>query len=133
MKKNRTEIIEYINSLKGYEGYVQFSHRKLNIEKDVFKDKDPSIKDESGFVYEAHFCNASESIMIRQINNQWFVSVTDISTIPNEDTQTYKAVGNYMIKTAQVWESEVDNLCENMKVKKLQKVVFAGFEKGESK
>jgi CRISPR type III-associated protein (TIGR04423 family) len=34
---------------------------------------------------------------------------------------------------AQIWREEPDELCEGMSVKKLQKVVFAGFEekKGE--
>ena len=45
MKKNRNEIVEYINTLKGYEGYVQFSHRPIEIEKDVFEGRDPKIED----------------------------------------------------------------------------------------
>ena len=31
---------------------------------------------------------------------------------------------------AQIWEEVEDKECENMKVKKLKKVVFAGFENG---
>ena len=34
---------------------------------------------------------------------------------------------------AQIWATQSDALCEGMEVKKLSKVVFAGFEKGESK
>lgn len=133
MSKSRTEIIDYINGLKGYEGYVQFSHRKLDMDKDIFKGKDPSVQDESGFVYEAHFCNGVESIIIRQLNSKWYVSTVDISAVAQEDTQIYEAIGNYKVKMAQVWEPKADSLCENMEVKKLQKVVFAGFEKGGSK
>jgi hypothetical protein len=33
MKKSHTEIIEYINALKGYQGYVQFSDRRIE---DIF-------------------------------------------------------------------------------------------------
>jgi hypothetical protein len=41
MRKNRTEVIEYINGLKEYEGYVQFSHRAIDLDKDIF----PKVED----------------------------------------------------------------------------------------
>jgi len=128
MKKNRIEIIEYINTLTGYEGYVQFSHRPIDIEKDVFIRKDAKIEDEAGFVYEAHFTNEKESIAVRQINDVWLVSSTNIE---NVETETFHALGDLKVKMAQVWGNESDVLCENMNVMKLQKVVFAGFAKGE--
>jgi CRISPR type III-associated protein (TIGR04423 family) len=34
---------------------------------------------------------------------------------------------------AQVWDEVIDPLCGDMKVKKLKKVVFTGFVKGEAK
>lgn len=133
MKKNRVEIIEYINGLKGYEGYVQFSHRAINLEIDVFIGKDPKVEDEKGFIYEAHFCNGVESIMIRQVNADWMVSKTDIS---KAELETFHGIDNLKVKMAQIWKSEADDLCEGMEVMKLEKVVFAGFEiaklKGES-
>jgi len=131
MKKNREEIVEYINTLKGYEGYVQFSHRPIDMGKDVFIDKDPSIEDENGFVYEAHFANGKESISVHQINDGWLVSKTNIE---NVETEIYKAIDTLKVKTAQIWGKERDALCENMEVMNLKKVVFAGFleKKGES-
>lgn len=130
--KNKNEVIEYINALKGYEGYTQFSHRPIDVTKDIFeKGKVIEVKDEEGFIYEAHFCNAEESISIRQLNDSWLVSTTDISDIPKEDIQTYHSI-NGIVKMAQVWEAREDELCEGMRVKKLRKVVFAGFVGGEA-
>jgi CRISPR type III-associated protein (TIGR04423 family) len=131
MKKNREEIIKYINNLKGYQGYVQFSHRPINKIKDIFIDKNPNIEDESGFIYEAHFFNGKASITIKQVNNSWLVD--EVTNTPLDDTQTYLSDikdFDYKIKMAQIWESKPDNLCEDMEVMKLQKVVFVGFKNG---
>lgn len=128
--KSKKEVVEYINTLQGYEGYVQFSHRPIE-EKDLFHNgKKVEIDDESGFVYEAHFWNESEkkSIAIKQINDVWLVDETDISSIADEDTQIYHASHGLKVRMAQVWEEENDPLCENMPVRKLKRVVFAGFE-----
>jgi len=135
MKKNKEEIIEYINTLKNYQGYVQFSHRPINKEKDIFITTDPKVKNEEGFIYEAHFCNAKESISIKQINDSWLVSETNTSNIPDEDKQTYMSdIEKFPnIIMAQIWKEEKDELCEGMKVKKLKAVVFAGFKKGDLK
>ena len=141
MKKSRTEIIEYINSLKNYEGYVQFSDTPLR-ECDVFEGyQDIKLTPTKGFVYESHFSNGKESIMIRQQNAEWVVSETDISKVENEDINLYalektshlKGVKSKWVKMAQIWEAKEDELCNGMDVMKLQKVVFVGFEKGESK
>lgn len=126
MKKKQTEIIEYINSLKGHQGYIQYSDRPIQ---DIWTSESNIVcKPEKGFVYEAHFCNGTNSISIKQINDSWFIDETNISDIPKEDIETYHAIGGRKVKMAQVWLEEVDELCENMKVKKLKKVVFAGFE-----
>ena len=130
MKKNKIEIIEYINSLRGYEGYVQFSNRPIE---NIWTQKsDISVDAKDGFVYEAHFSNEVESISIKQVNDTWFVSQTDISNIKEEDTEIFHAL-EQNVKMAQIWEEVPDHLCEDMVVKKLQKVLFAGFVKGESK
>jgi len=134
--KTMEEVIEFINSLDGYSGYVQFSHRPIDKIKDIFIDKNPKINNENGFIYEAHFCNGKESISIKQINNEFLLSRSDISNIKEDDIQIYIsdiAGFDYKIKMAQIWKSELDELCDSMKVMKLQKVVFAGFEKGENK
>jgi len=125
MKKNKTEILEYINSLKGYEGYVQFSNRPIE---DIWTQKsDISVDAKGGFVYEAHFSNGVESISIKQVNDTWFVSQTDISNINKEELDVVHAL-TQNIKIAQIWEEKDDEFCEGMKVKKLQKVTFVGFE-----
>lgn len=126
MKKNRKEIIEFINSLKGYEGYVQFSNRPIE---DVWQmPSDIFVEEREGFVYEAHFCNTQESLSIKQINNAWFVSKTALENISPKDINTYKSKFG-AIDMAQIWEDEADEYCEDMHVKKLKKVVFAGFKK----
>lgn len=132
--KTKQEVINYINSLDGYKGYVQFAHRPIDKDKDLFYDgKKVKVDDESGFIYEAHFCNGTNSIQIRQINNEWKISQTDISNVQHEDTQVYISdiTGCSNIRMAQIWEEKEDKYCENMKVKKLSKVVFAEFEKGD--
>ena len=130
MKKNKTEILEYINSLRGYEGYVQFSDRPIE---DIWTQKsDISVDAKGGFVYEAHFSNGVESISIKQINSSWLVSTTDISNIKEENTEIFYALEKN-VKMAQIWDKITDPLCEDMKVEKLQKVLFAGFVKGEAK
>ena len=131
----KQKVIEYINNLQNYQGYVQFSHRRIDKTKDIFVETNPKITDEEGFIYEAHFYNEKEkkSISIRQINDKWFISKTDISNIDETNIQEYLTdikEFNYKVKMVQIWEKENDPLCENMKVKKLKKVVFAGF-KGE--
>ena len=137
MKKTKEKIIEYINSLKGYQGYVQFSDRRI---KDIFETfSDIKVDAKDGFVYEAHFYNGKDSITIKQINNYWLVDET--KDTPLADTQTYMAINNLKVKMAQIWKEVEDMLCElekddsdkttkGMQVKKLKKVVFAGFENG---
>jgi len=130
MKKDKTEILKYINSLRGYEGYVQFSNRPIE---DIWTQKsDISVDAKDGFVYEAHFSNGVESISIKQVNATWLVCVTEIANIKEEDTEIFHALEKN-VKMAQIWEEVADPLCEDMKVKKLQKVLFAGFVKGEAK
>jgi CRISPR type III-associated protein (TIGR04423 family) len=129
----KQKVIEYINNLQNYQGYVQFSHRPIDKSKDIFLDNNPQIEDEKGFIYEAHFCNNKESISIRQINDSWFISKTDISNIDKNDIQEFITdvkEFNYKVKMAQIREEVEDESCENMPVKKLKKVVFAGFVDG---
>ena len=130
MKYDKKEIVEYINSLKGYEGYVQFSDRP--IENIWSQASDISIEQKEGFVYEAHFCNSVESISIKQLNAEWYVSKTPLSEIDDAETdiKTFFAFEKN-VKMAQIWKEEPDTLCEGMMVKKLKKVVFTGFVGGE--
>jgi len=123
-----TEVIEYINSLKDYQGYVQFSDRPIE---DIYTTPSSiSVDAKGGFIYEAHFCNDVESITIKQINDAWIGSNTNIKDIKDEDMTTYFAYEKN-VKMAQIWQEESDDMCEGMLVKKLKKVVFAGFVGGE--
>jgi len=131
MTKN--ELKEYLEKLQGYNGYIQYSNRPINKDRDIFLNQNLKVEDEDGFIYEAHFCNGKESISIKQINQHWLVNKTDVSNIDKNDIQSYKSDiqdWNYNIKMAQIWEDIEDSLCENMRVKKLKKVVFMGFENG---
>lgn len=126
MKKNETEIIEYINTLKGYEGYIQMSNAPI---KDIWTTPSTiTFSPQSGFIYEAHFFNGKDSISIRQINDAWYVDET--KDVPLTDTRIYFAKQSLKVRMAQIWEEDNDLLCENMPVLKLKKVVFAGFENG---
>ena len=131
-KMNLEEVINYINSLKGYQGYVQFSDRKIDIDKDVFIDKAPKVETEKGFIYEAHFCNKQTSILIRQFNENFLVVETDVRDIEQNDIDIFKAIGNLKVEIAQIWHEVEDEDFDEFKVRKLKNVVFYGF-KGDEK
>ena len=131
---SKTKVIQEINKLDGYQGYVQFSHRPIDKDRDIFLLSSPKVEDESGFVYEAHFYNPKEniSISIKQINDGWVLNKDE--DIPLSDKQTYLSDikdFDYNISMAQIWQEEEDKFCEGMRVKKLKKQLFAGFEKGD--
>ena len=130
MRLNRDEVIDYINNLKGFRGYVQFSHRPLDLAKDIFTDNDPKVDNEIGFIYEAHFANENEYITIKQSNNSWAV---DRGSLKNIEIQKFYGIAGNKVKMEQIWQEESDELCEDMLVKKLKKVVFAGFAQGDEK
>ena len=130
MRLNRDEVIDYINNLKGFRGYVQFSHRPLDLAKDIFTDNDPKVDNENGFVYEAHFANENEYITIKQSNNGWTV---DRGSLKNIEIEEYYGIAGNKVKMEQIWQEDSDELCEDMIVKKLKKVVFAGFVEGDEK
>ena len=130
MRLNRDEVIDYINNLKGFRGYVQFSHRPLDLVKDIFTDNDPKVDNENGFVYEAHFANENEYITIKQSNNGWTV---DRGSLKNIEIEEYYGIAGNKVKMEQIWQEDSDELCEDMIVKKLKKVVFAGFVEGDEK
>ena len=130
MRLNRDEVIDYINNLKGFRGYVQFSHRPLDLAKDIFTDNDPKVDNENGFVYEAHFANENEYITIKQSNSCWTV---DRGSLKNIEIEEYYGIAGNKVKMEQIWQEDSDELCEDMIVKKLKKVVFAGFVEGDEK
>ncbi len=126
----RQEITEYINSLENVEGYVQFSHRPLDSQKDIWENNTPKSVDEEeeGFIVEAHFFDSTNSITIYRHNEFWYVDEVNISDINGDDMQKYMTKYGRYVKMAQIWEPEKDKYCEDMEVLKLKKVVFAGFE-----
>lgn len=122
--KNQDDVLKYVNGLKGYQGYVQFSNRPL---KDIWRAySDIFIEANGGFIVEAHFFNGKDSIAIRQINDYWAIDET--KNIPLDDVQKFLTSHKVVVKMAQIWADEEDGCCESMKVQKLKKVVFAGFE-----
>jgi len=128
MKLSREQLADFIHNLDGYEGYIQYSHRAIQSDSDIFyDDKKIRIQEGNGFIYEAHFCNGVDSIAIKQVNALWFVTKTDITLIEKKDITSYHAK-HKNVKMAQVWEIQIDEFCNNMKVQKLKDVVFAGFE-----
>ena len=127
MKKNKMEIIKYINNLKGYQGYVQFSDTKIR-DCDIFKEfQDIKLTLTNGFIYEAHFYNGNDSISIKQINDNFYIN--EEFNVNIDDIQIYISdiTDCPSIKMAQIWEEKLDELCENMKVLSLKKVIFVGF------
>ena len=130
MKKTKEEIVEYINNLAGYQGYIQYSNRPIDKKTDIFIKDDPKVELNGGFIYEAHFCNGNQSISIKQLNDSWYIDETDILNIPSSDIENFITdIENFpKVKMAQIWEKKKDELCEDMEVMKLKKVVFVGFE-----
>nr|WP_315046101.1 TIGR04423 family type III CRISPR-associated protein [uncultured Campylobacter sp.] len=157
MKKNRDEILKYVNeNLKGYEGYIQLIGEKID-EKHLFLagERTPSLGEDE-LIYEAHFFDekSKKSVSIRQINDAWFVDETELgganlypkknpdikefhSKFKPEFSAKFKEV---KIKMAQIWQDEKDEFCEvpqdngtleGLPVLKLQKIVFVGFAKNE--
>ena len=146
MKKNRDEILKYVNeNLRDYEGYIQLMGEKID-EKHLFLagERTPSLgKDE--LIYEAHFFDekSKKSVSIRQINDAWFIDETELNKVVLEESDIktfYPKFGNFKIKMAQIWQDEKDEFCEvpqdngtleGLPVLKLQKIVFVGFAKNE--
>lgn len=132
MRKTKDEILNYIKSLDGYEGYIQKLGSKIS-EGDIFFKRGINVNlQPNEYIYEAHFFskNENKSILIRQINDSWIVDEVDLSKInlKNEDNlQEFWSKFGLKIKMAQIWEEENDELCEGLPVFKLKKAVFAGF------
>ncbi|WP_170020707.1 TIGR04423 family type III CRISPR-associated protein [Campylobacter sp. RM16190] len=132
MRKNKDEILSYIKSLDGYEGYIQRLGSKISQDDIFFKRNIDVNLQPNEYIYEAHFFskNENKSILIRQINNSWIVDEVDLSKInleTEDNLQEFWSKFGPKIKMAQIWKKENDELCEGLPVFKLKKVVFAGF------
>lgn len=138
----QSTLLQSLNSLKGYQGYVQFSHRPID-NGDIFLDTEIDIKmpeQTDAFLYEAHFYSKDEkrSISIRYINGAYYKDETDLCNkelkvtkekyLPNM-THMQTKLDNHYVAMAQIWQKEDDEYCCGFKTQKLKKVVFAGFKK----
>ena len=122
--ESNDKVIEYLNSLKGFEGFVRYSHRPIK-SGDIFK-KEVEVKKEDGFILEAFFCNGKKSIEIKQINDKWLLAEFDLpQKIENEDMDVFESKVARRVKMLQLWEEEEE---DGFLVKKLKNVVFFGFE-----
>lgn len=128
--KKKEDVIAYINEhLQGYDGYVQFSNRPIDIARDVFINASVQVRDEKeSFISEAHFSNGKESVAIRQMNATWRLSTTDID---NVEVETFYAIADLKVKMAHIWKLKKDEHCLGMDVLTIDKVVFAGFTGGD--
>ncbi len=125
----KEDVIAYINEhFQGYEGYVQFSDRPIDIGIDVFMKNTVKVTNEKGFISEAHFSNGKESVAIRQMNATWRLSTTDIT---KAEVETFYAIADLKVKMAHIWKLKEDEHCLGMDVLNIDKVVFAGFAGGE--
>ena len=149
MRKNKDEILRYVNDdLKDYEGYIQLMGKKIDKEQlFLASERTPSLgKDD--LIYEAHFfsANSKKSVSIRQINDGWLVDETvlrDINLDPEKNLNVQEFYSKFKpefstkfkdvkIKMVQIWDKQEDKYCENLKVSRLQKIVFAGFKKDKN-
>lgn len=128
--EKKEDVIKYINNLQGFNGMVRFSHRKFDEDKDLFYQKTPKVENEIGFISEAYFCDDKSSISIKMLDGIWYIDNVNIQNLDENDISKYvlniEKFGK-KAKLAQIWEAKNDELCNNLKTLKLQKVVFAGF------
>jgi CRISPR type III-associated protein (TIGR04423 family) len=125
------DLIEVLKKLEGYEGYVQFSHEKFKII-DPTQIELPEKKD--AFLVEAHYYSKAEqkSAIIRYHAGAWYQDNVELKNIQEQDSHTYVSKANINVRQSQVWVEEEDECCLNWKVKKLKKVVFAGFAESQT-
>ncbi|CZE45800.1 TIGR04423 family type III CRISPR-associated protein [Campylobacter geochelonis] len=133
--QDQNKIVDYINqNLQGYDGLVQFSHRKTDANKDIFYKKKVEVENENGFICEAYFCNDEKSVSIKMLDGEWFINEIDIANISKDDIVIYETNYNLNVKMVQIWKEEKDEKCLGFGVLKLKNIVFGGFvdkDKGE--
>lgn len=131
----KTKFEEIYNELQGeYVGYIQISDKKL--EKSFVYQKPQKLEPlnlANSFVVEACFFDGKESIHIRQVNNEYKVTKVNLDEISDnfKSIETFLSDGYGKVKIATIWEEQDDEFCNNYKVLKPTKQVFAGFKKGE--
>jgi len=75
----KEKIKNYLESLEGFDGYVQISNREFDKNKDIFINKKIQIDDKDGFIIEAAFSNENKSIIVNFINGEWIVSEYELN------------------------------------------------------
>lgn len=121
-------------SKENFEGYILLSDKEpFILENKPLPDFDSLCGERSFIVEAALFCEASnECIAIRQINDSFLVQRICLDNYPHKDFEKFITINNKIAKIAQIWEEEIDLLCENLPVLKHKFSLFAGFESKES-
>jgi len=146
---NRFELIKNLSDIPKikYTGYIWKSDNpapeiKIN-PKDIFSDIG-----ENPFIIEGYLYSESESqsISIKQIDGQYFISKIDLAGIdlknlPDDifaqhcylsDPAIFKLNNDFKyIKFVEYWESKPDDLCAGMQVLQPARIAFIGFSKEE--
>jgi len=132
----KEKIKNYLESLEGFDGYVQISNREFDKDKDIFINKKIQIDDKDGFLIEAAFSNGNKSIMVNFINGEWIVSEYELND-KMEIIEFNTKIKNFnkKIKMAQIFEEieeEISDIngenIENVKTLVFKTSVFAGFK-----
>ena len=140
MIKSRDELKEWYRALtEQYEGYVQMSDSRIK-PNHLFKTpqalpKWEELHNEINYIVEMALYqpDSKRSILIRQQNSVWLVM--DRVLDGKEPTDSYFTLteNTSKMKIAQIWEEEPNEFCLDMRVLEPKYLLFAGFEKGDSK
>lgn len=130
----KAEFSALCESKDSFEGYILLSDKEpFILENKPLPDFD-SLCNGRNFIVEATlFCKVqNRCISIRQINDNFLVQRICLDDYPHKDFERFITINNKVAKVAQIWEEEIDLLCENLPVLKHKFSLFAGFESKES-
>jgi CRISPR type III-associated protein (TIGR04423 family) len=118
------EVKNYVEKFHNASGYCKDLSNKNFI---VFENEKVKI---SEFPYEIVFKNNDKSVIIRYINNRWYVDETDLKNldIKENDILEFLSVNEVdkNIVLVQIWEEY--ELYEGLRTKRIKKVIFYGFK-----
>lgn len=129
----KAEFSALSQSKDSFEGYILLSDKEpLILESAPLPDFD-SLHNGGNFIVEATlFCKSrNECIAIRQINDSFLVQRICLDDYPHKDFERFITINNKVAKIAQIWEEELDSLCENLPVLKHKFSLFAGFDSAQ--
>lgn len=138
MLKNREELeVFYKDLTQNFEGYVQMSDSRIE---NIFilptsLPKWEALHNSTNYIVEMALFDATtkNSILLRQQNNMWLVLEKVLKGSEPMDSFFTVTPNTHKMKIAQIWEEESNGFCLDMKVLEAKYLMFAGFEKGESK